>query len=279
MKPQQILLIFVLIILLLSGLLLYLNRPTIYVIPYLKGRLGNRTFQVFAAKRYAELYGHKVAFCEKFIQHNPAEEDSMNDLRRIFPEIQTVADIGDYEHLDYSESAWEYKDLPYRSKTVLLEGYFQNARYIPKYLKDRPPIRKSPILKNTYFIHIRGGDYLSNAFHFVDLRKYYARSIKLIKKDDSNAEFLVFTDDNKYAKKIMKELDVSYRISSTITAYDSLEEMSSCSGAICANSSFSWLGSFFQYSRSHIYMPSKWHNDDKKVKDMYPPWAIVVSVE
>jgi hypothetical protein len=169
--------------------------------------------------------------------------------------------------------------MPYKNGTVVLDGYFQNYRYIPESIIKVPPIRKTPILKNTYLIHIRGGDYINHPLHFVDLRKYYKRCIDLIQKDDAVAKFLVFSDDNEYANKIMKEYSVDYSIYDKTGAYDALAEMSSCAGAICANSSFSWIGSMLQSSHKHIYMPSKWFNDStKNASDIYPPWAIIVDV-
>lgn len=275
---------FIFIFILILAVVLYIVytfflRKKRYVVPNFKGRLGNRVFQVFAAKMYSELYGHEVVFCDRFIIHNPKEADSMDDLRIIFPEIKTVEDIGDYDHFDLTDIPWTYKHLPKSTKSVVLEGYFQNVGYIPKSIQDSPPIRKRPILKNTYFIHIRGGDYLKLPTHYVDLRKYYGRCIQKIFEHNPSAEFLVFSDDIEYAKIIMKELGVDYTISTKTNPYETLLEMSSCVGAICANSSFSWIGSFSMSTRNQIYMPSKWYNDDSKNQDVYPPWAKVVSVD
>jgi hypothetical protein len=258
---------------------LYFQRKKRYVVSNFKGRLGNCVFQVFAAKMYSELYGHEVVFCDRFIIDNPKEAASIDDLRSIFPEIKTVEDIGDYEHFDFSDRPWKYEHLPKSTKSVVLEGYFQNVGYIPKSIQDSPPIRKRPVLKNTYFIHIRGGDYLNLPKHYVDLRKYYHRCIQKVFEHNPSAEFLVFSDDIEYAKIIMKELGVDYTISTKTNPYETLLEMSSCVGAICANSSFSWIGSFSMSTRNQIYMPSKWYNDDSKNQDVYPPWAKVVSVD
>ena len=283
MKLKKYMTMFLCIFLLAVLLLLaytYLDRKKkLYVVPYIKGRLGNRIFQVFAAKKYAKLYGYEVVFSERFILHDPEQEASMSDLQKVFPEVKTTEDIGDYEHFDFSDTPWTYKHLPISTKSVVLEGYFQNVGYIPKSIQDSPPIRKRPVLDNTYFIHIRGGDYLNLPKHYVDLRKYYHRCIQKVLEHNSRAKFLVFSDDNEYAKVIMKELGVEYTISTKTNPYETLLEMSSCVGAICANSSFSWIGSFSMSTRNQIYMPSKWFNDDSKEQDVYPPWARVVSVD
>ena len=248
-------------------------RLPIYVAPYLKqGQLGNCIFQVLAAKGYAEKHGHTVVFFSKYI---PKTVD-FEPIAKIFPEIPVLDDIGDYITLDYSDHAWDFFDLPYESGSVVLRGYFQNAKYFPE---DVSPLSGLPTLAHTYFIHVRAGDYLTHPKHFVDLRQYYTRCIEMIKKDDPDAEFLVFSNDNAYAENIVREYDIKYRISNTVTALDTLIEMSTCSGAICANSSLSWLGAFFQRSGKHIFMPSQWYNDEKKdTSGIYPPWATVVDV-
>lgn len=244
-----------------------------YAAPYLKqGQLGNCIFQILAIKGYAEKHGHTVVFFSKYI---PKKTD-FDEIKKLFPEIPVLDDIGDYKTLDYSEYAWDFFDLPYESESVVLRGYFQNHKYFPKHVS---PLSAKEQVNHTYFLHVRAGDYLTHPKHFVDLRKYYARCIELIKKDDPHAEFLVFSNDNAYAENIVREYDIKYRISDTVTALDTMMEMSTCSGAICANSSLSWIGAFFQPSRKHIYMPSQWYNDEKKdTSGVYPPWAVVVDV-
>jgi hypothetical protein len=55
--------------------------------------------------------------------------------------------------------------------------------------------------------------------------------------------------------------------------------MANCAGAICANSSLSWLGAFFQKrAKGMVYMPSKWING-KTTDDLYPSWATIVDTE
>lgn len=253
------------------------------VVPEFAGRLGNRVFQVFAAMRYADIHGHRVVFCDKFICHNEKEEDSMEEVRRIFPSIPTVDDIGPYTEIDYRDSPYEFKEFPSVATSVVMKGHFQNVRYIPQSMQDSPPLQAKETQPHTYFIHVRAGDYLNNKTHFVDLRRYYKRCIHQIQQRDTKATFLVFSDDNPRADAMMREYDVPFRVSETKDTVDVLREMSSCSGAICANSSFSWLGAFFQKGRTAIYMPSVWiakklEAHERPIEGIYPPWATVMEI-
>ena len=193
----------------------------------------------------------------------------MEEVRRIFPSIPTVDDIGPYTEIDYRDSPFEFKEFPSVPTSVVMKGHFQNVRYIPQSMQDRPPLQAKETQPHTYFIHVRAGDYLNNKTHFVDLRRYYQRCIHQIQHKDADA--------------MMREYDVPFRVSDTKDTVDVLREMSSCSGAICANSSFSWLGAFFQKGRTAIYMPSVWiakklEAHERPIEGIYPPWATVVEV-
>jgi hypothetical protein len=53
--------------------------------------------------------------------------------------------------------------------------------------------------------------------------------------------------------------------------------MSCCVGAICANSSLSWLGAYYQKPpRKNIFMPSPWIKT-KLDAEIYPDWVRVIS--
>jgi hypothetical protein len=77
----------------------------------------------------------------------------------------------------------------------------------------------------------------------------------------------------------MAEYDIQYTISDITIAYYTLIEMANCAGGICANSSFSWLGGYFQKDhRGIVCMPSKWINNSFPTTDLYPSWATVVDI-
>jgi hypothetical protein len=78
----------------------------------------------------------------------------------------------------------------------------------------------------------------------------------------------------------MKQFNVEYTISDKIDPFDTLIEMANCAGGICANSSFSWLGGFFQGdTRGKVYMPSVWFKGKPEYSGFYPSWVNIVSVD
>jgi len=272
------LLIYILVALLFFFLLvlsLY-NKKKDFVTVQLQGGLGNRVFQVFAGLNYAEKYNKRFVISSNANDINIHEQtDIDSSLKKLFPYVEFIDHIDYLNKKDYSSSPFTYIDIPYIPDNVLLYGYFQSDKYFPSYTYS---IRTS-YYPNTYFIHIRAGDYLGNHKHYIPLEQYYKKSIKIIKDLDEGAKFIAFSNDNEYARKILEALDINCTISLKSGGYDVLVEMANCAGGICANSSLSWLGAFYQLERrGTICMPSKWINTDDNTRDLYPYWATVVKI-
>jgi hypothetical protein len=144
---------------------------------------------------------------------------------------------------------------------VLLIGYFQRYEYvdlireqfITRLSFNQSVLDKYPDLQNSFFIHIRGGDYLNKPFHELCTKKYYQKCLELCKDET----FVVFTNDIPYANKMLEQKQFQIIQESEV---DSLFLMSKCKGCICANSSFSWWGAYLNPNRP-IYFPSKWFGD------------------
>ena len=160
------------------------------------------------------------------------------------------------------------------SEGIELCGYFQNYKYIPhdyvsKLSFDHKILSKYPDISNKIFIHIRGGDFLDGDFHKFDLTRYYRKCIRLC-KDWCNNEFVVFTNDIPYAKKMVPGYPIIEE-----SELDTLLLMSRCKGCICANSSFSWWGAYLNRKRP-IFFPGKWVNNDDDTSGIYFPGSIIM---
>ena len=163
---------------------------------------------------------------------------------------------------------------------MIFDGYFQSEKYFlehPLYLNNITP------KTNIYFLHVRLGDYC-NTFYDLPLKRYYSEAILRITEDDTSARFLIFSNEVAKARILIQEqilVPFDYVFSNATTAYDTLKEMASCSGAICANSSLSWMGAYYQKQpRKNIYMPFPWIKNSKLGRpfDLYPEWATRIKV-
>jgi len=158
------------------------------------------------------------------------------------------------------------------NKNTKFIGYFQDYKYITEKLLNKLVFSDKILtnylnIENCVFIHIRGGDYLSDNntyLHNVNLDSYYNISINAF---DKETQFVVFTNDRKYAesKQFLKNINYSFIDENEI---DSLYLMSKCKAGICANSSFSWWGAFLNKYRV-LCLPLKWYNDNSYYTEGY----------
>jgi len=166
----------------------------------------------------------------------------------------------------------DYDELSYHRGNVLIRGYFQ-VEYYSLHLPYVPNIR-TDYYENTYFIHIRLGDYIGFYGMDFDKTKYHRKCFNIL---GPNAKYLVFSNENDKAEEYIKKFNIDYRISNKVDALETLIEMANCAGGICANSTFSWMGAFFQREpRQNIFVPNKWVNSN--VSGIFPSWARRIEV-
>ena len=275
----------------------------------LMGGLGNQLFQLACAMKYGAIYKKNVVLNTTLIISNYHQqyniETTISTIKTLFPEIvveDKVLSIDDfYNFIEEINEGFLYtdkiKDCLNTYNNVVLKGYFINSNYIPC-LQDNTLFNNVNIkpndkklldfdFTNTYFIHIRLGDYLKCDMYLIELKKYYNYCINKILCLNSNAKFYICT--NQYDKELYNYLDdftsqCEYIIQDkTNNDIDTLFIMSSCCGAICSNSTLSYMGSFFQKNKDkkHIFMPYpyvKFVNgfDSSNIPlNMYPEWCSV----
>jgi hypothetical protein len=281
----------------------------LYVI--IKGGLGNQLFQLACAFKMAEKYKKKVVLNINAILANPHQgwnkERTLNTLLRLFPTLEVVQNKLDHEHFHtfneehskcflYTPSKLE--DCFQTYCNVGLHGYFINANYIPSaeenvfnHVNIIPDDKTllSHNFEHTYFIHIRLGDYVNNPLYSFNLKKYYAHCINAIKHINPLAKFYVCTNQfdinmQNYLKSF--PLGNEYRVqAANNNDIDTLYIMSRCQGAICSNSTLSYMGAYFQKNKSKnketIFMPYPFvnfingFNKDNVTGEMYPEWCRV----
>lgn len=187
----------------------------------------------------------------------------------------------------YSE--WDYKNV---SNKTILNNYYQYYPCIKpfeteiqnlllngleEYINN---IKNSINISDSAFIHVRRGDFLSlSDYHFIQPISYYESAYNsLIQKNNNINKIYILSNDfvwvkdqdffknipNKEYFEVKNELEV-------------LALMTLCdSGAICANSTFSWWGAFLGTHKKNnpVFVPTKWCAD--KPVNLFPStWNII----
>ena len=249
----------------------------------LQGGLGNQLFQIAFLEYLQKHTGIKYYIRQSDSSRNISEQSSISYFVNLLVNWKECSsDIP--PALAFCEENLRPKDWidvvnKHPDINILFEGYFQNHNYITHEFIDKLSfsneiLNKYPNIQNTVFLHIRGGDYVTNRVHNVNLAGYYARAIESFPK---GTVFSVFTNDIHYARTVVNLQNINHRIINE-NEVDSMYLMSKCEGGICANSSFSWWGARLNPNRNLI-LPSKWFNDGSLYTNgFYFPEATIVDV-
>jgi hypothetical protein len=255
------------------------NKPLVCVV--LRSGLGNRLFQICSALAYAERTGKQFVFYEKqFLENSHTSPKFTKDiLMAFFPSVKFFRGVPPVwnHHYEATDGFYDWAPIPDISGSVMLHGYFQNFGLFPldfrtKFRIPNPEICRinSMDFSNTYFIHVRLGDYEDSQYD-VGLDYYYKSAIELCKP----CKFLMFSDEPAKINlaQFMLTEDICQIVPKDISVWESLYLMSLCKGGICANSTFSWFGALGCSGRcdGKIYMPAVWIKN--KVGNPVPAWA------
>jgi hypothetical protein len=272
----------------------------LYII--IQGGLGNQLFQIAAGISMAKKCNKQFTINVPSIIPNTHQQNDVNrtvsTLTSLFPSINVSTNAVDTRnYCKYIETknecfCYESKKMEQYIDTysnVILHGYFINYKYIPLDVFSNIIVTPSTSylskldFTNTYFIHIRLGDYLKHIMYQIELDNYYSDCIDKILQSNSNAKFIVCTNQHdsifhNYLDKFKSKIKYSVQCEEN-TDIDTLYIMSSCCGGICSNSTLSFMGSVFQKNKDNLYMPYPFLNfvngfkKDKLPIDMYPEWC------
>lgn len=256
------------------------------IVPQLMGGLGNWLFQVAAVVRFSQDLGIQYCLVKEKVHTSPHSPESdyfssilskFNQRNLLRPKgVVRVTEPPNFNHNDYRAVISQFVR---RDIDLYLLGYFQHYDFIPQKFKDMlvmPTVDISKV-RDTCFIHIRGGDYVNHWLHDVKLSDYYKKSVAHM-KSIGITKFSVFTNDKEYAIQQNFLNDIDYELVNNDNEIESLVLMSECKAGITANSSFSWWGAYLNPSRP-ICMPSKWFNDSgMNISGYYFPGVSIVQV-
>jgi hypothetical protein len=261
-----------------------------YVCSHISDGLGNRFFQVAAALGYAKKHGHTPVFIDHWM--TDTNHIGPKGIRDYFPAIQTIKLEPGWTLMQEGEGqVFTYHPMPFVEGNGYLKGYFQSEKYFPEGGVPRPAILAGleERYRNFAFLHVRRGDYLLPvcAHHYVDFTAYYRYALSLFA--DSGVRILVCSDDIEWCRATLPgrygdliSADRWEFLAADATDYDTLRAMTACGrGGICANSTFSWWGAYWNVGRGaagvHYTMPSVWGRPPvPETRDLYPSWATVL---
>lgn len=237
--------------------------------------LGNHLFTVASAYGLSKKYGKDLKIAN--IKDHKWLYDKFDTINHKSVNYKKITEQGnkccmvDQHIIDELES----------NSNVTIKGYLQCEKYFIEYKQDvlkffEIPVSTIQLVKTTYpklvrdsyFLHVRIGDYINNKIHFVNLSEYYETILKkivnenpviyLISNGTINQIYKTYPILQKYEKHLIFLNSIKH------TALVDLYIMSQCKlGCICANSSFSWWGAYLNQSPTkRVFMPSKWINMD-----------------
>lgn len=208
--------------------------------------------------------------------------------------------------LEYHEADCNYDENILKKEPAYLTGYFQSEKYFkeiekevrsafvfqPVIFEKIPRERKEQVLSYkkqieeslAVSIHIRRGDYLegSEIYGGNCTDEYYQSAVRLIKKKYPEAVFVVFSNDEAFTEKWIKDnfQEENFMLilgSTEETGYLDMYLMSRCSHHIIANSSFSWWGAYLNPSEDKtVIAPDRWFNN-QDCRDIYTPEMVRIS--
>jgi hypothetical protein len=240
---------------------------------YLTAGLGNRLFQVAFIYAYGKKYNKEVGyFSSEFCKHSTIDYN-----KKLYPFLPKI-EIQDYQFFrEPPNYCMKYIDFPNVDKDTVFYGYFQCKKYFDEYKKDLQQLfkfPKSPLPtdQTSFFIHIRRGDnvFPPNPVHGLVLTDYYQKALEFVKTKISNFTLFVVSDEIDWCikNKLFQDIHDKIIYAEDLNELQTISVMKSCwLGGICANSTFSWWGSYLNDHPNKIVMfPSQWflHPDYQK---------------
>ena len=261
------------------------------VIVEIKGGLGNQVFQ-YSFGKYLENFGFRVSYNLDFfksskISNNVTERDFL--LKELSCEIDETSwllqqlsntfnylinskkiksifpFINKYVYQYFKEKDYD-KDLEYKNYSIInyFDGYWQDNIYHLKTQKESLlnifDINNQDIERlnnNRVLIHVRRQDYLKLGINLPE--NYYKNSINLLKKELSDFEFDIFTDDKEWVLNQNIFSDFRKIYGEDNDPIKSFKKMLCYQHYIIANSTYSYLAAFFgEKQNSKVFMPYRW---------------------
>lgn len=266
---------------------------TLYV--EIHGGLGNMLFQVSAGYALARKYKRNLVLLYVKNKHQYTHfrvRDVLSTVLSLFnaacKDELLLEDVVEYR--EPTEDCFIVRHLDpvfaERHRDYFVKGYFQNENHF----KEHFPELRRLFLHNeawmtalrekypgtSYFLHVRRGDYVDHKVHFFDLSAYYPIAVHYILDKDPDASFHIVSDDIEWCRDRFDYIPRKVFVDD-LDDFQTMYLMSMCTkGAICANSTYSWWGSYLIDNPDKIVIfPRDWIRTIKDIR-IHPSFAILL---
>lgn len=231
------------------------------------GRLGNNLFQAAACIGYAKEHGTSWA-----IPKRRSAGDKFEDkptpwlLPKFWPNLPQCYGGGGHRYEQHDVSMFNYEPIPYfGSDDVTLVGFFQSEKWFAsakEEVKKTFPLKHYPEYEEYISIHVRRGDYVTNANSFPPIGMDYITEAMVYFTEFLKSEYKLvwFSDDLQWCIDTFKSVHKSDIYLDEPNEYTALSKMASCSHHIIANSSFSWWGAWLGHNPNKIVVSPHYEN-------------------
>ena len=230
------------------------------------GNSGNQLFEIAATLAIAYQNKCRVVFPSS-LRTLPIYK--MFDLSHLpIQDLEHDARIFEFDN-------YEEINIPNDGRIYNLEGYRQSYLYfepIKEYLRNLFPLKIIPPKENNYIaIHIRRTDFIKTPFlqKFLKLQlncsfDYYRSALLRIREENQlpeNTPVIIATDDPKWVKSHLQEIDPQARLNNAKTIDEDFSLMYYAPYLVITNSTFSLWAAFLN-EHKQIIAPSYWWHPD-----------------
>lgn len=252
------------------------------------GRTGNQMFQYAVGRALAKRRGVGLVVDDRLaLARGEKSLSRIFDLHRAEPARMPPSKHDRplaytlWRHFGSKPKYWREKGLGFDPAVLAapdetyLHGYWQSEKYFADAAEQiradfafPPPEGRNAELAEqiagglSVSLHLRRGDYVSNASHVICGQAYYDAALaELLPQLDGEPVIYVFSDEPDWARENLKlpGKPVFVDHNGADADYEDMRLMSLCRHNVIANSSFSWWGAWLNATPGkRVMAPSRW---------------------
>lgn len=234
----------------------------------LAGGLGNRLFQLAFMYAYCMRHGIRLNIANPAYtsQHSANAYDFLTERMAALP-FYAQDCTPSVTITETQEQEWTAVPWPRIDRDTLFSGYFQNMQYFDEFTTEiralfRAPPLTAPPETDSFFLHVRLGDYTGNSLLFLgreNIEAYVRASLGQLPAD---AVVHVFSDagGTSQVRKMIEGCAQEFVMVDERDELVAFYRMAACRrGGVASNSTFSWWAAFLNDNPDkRVFFPPTW---------------------